>query len=506
MSRPSIDDLARRVLDALPRSLADNEADLRRNLHAALSGVLSRMDVVTREEFDAQSRVLARTREKLDTLERHVTALETRANGGRFDLPIALGILCASGQVPRTALQGTELIGELALDGSVRPVAGALPAAVQCRAAGNALLAPASDAPMAALARGSTVLGAASLAEVAGHLRGASPIPPSAPATGSGTVPRVGDLSDVRGQWQARRVLEIAAAGAHHLLMNGPPGTGKTMLAQRLAGILPTMSDQEALESASVNSVSGQPFDIACWGVRPFRAPHHTASGVALVGGGSNPRPGEISLAHHGVLFLDELPEFDRRVLEVLREPLENGSITISRAARQAEFPACFQLVAAMNPCPCGYHGDPLGQSHCSPEQVHRYRSRISGPLLDRIDLHVQVPRLQYRRDEGGSESSATVRERVSRAHARQLDRAGCPNARLAPGALARHAALDAESSSLLDVATARLGLSERSRQRVQRVARTIADLEGVCAVGSPHVAEALSYREPASGSGGPLR
>jgi magnesium chelatase family protein len=418
--------------------------------------------------------------------------------GGRFDLPIALGILAASGQIPVNALQDVEFIGELALTGQLRPVRGALTAALAARSARRALMLPAANADEAVLADGASVYAATHVLDVTAHLHGAAPLPihrfALLPTEDIGP-----DLREVRGQQSAKRALEIAAAGGHSLLLIGPPGTGKTMLASRLPGILPRMTDAEALEAAAVQSVSHQGFALTRWKQRPFRAPHHTASGVALVGGGGNPMPGEISLAHHGVLFLDELPEFDRRVLEVLREPLESGSITISRAARQADFPARFQLVAAMNPCPCGYLGDANGRCRCTIDQVRNYRARVSGPLLDRIDLHVEVPSVPnadlFGTLQDNGEASAQVRERVQAARERQQQRAGVANARLSAKQIEQLCVLDDDNRRLLELAMQRLSLSARAAHRILKVARTIADLDGAERIGSSQLSEAIHYR-----------
>ncbi|WP_428310669.1 YifB family Mg chelatase-like AAA ATPase [Hydrocarboniphaga sp.] len=419
--------------------------------------------------------------------------------GGRFDLAIALGILAASQQIPAEKLDGLEVLGELSLSGELRAVRGALPAALQAKRAAHALIVPLANAEEAVLAAGVRVIAARHLSELCGALH-AGELPEffatHAPPDASPDAP---DMSEVRGQPLARRALEIAAAGQHSLLMIGPPGSGKSMLAARLPGLLPPMSEDEAIQIAAIASVAASGFDPRLWKRRPFRSPHHTASGVALVGGGSSPRPGEITLAHLGILFLDELPEFDRRVLEVLRQPLETGEVTVSRAARQEDFPARFQLISAMNPCPCGFLGDSDNRCRCTPDQVARYRGRVSGPLLDRIDLQIFVPRIERQallQPVAAAESSALVRARVCAARELQMRRAGKPNQLLNATELERDCAMDAATRALIEAAMQRLHLSARGYHRVLRVSRTIADLAQQPLLTQAHVAEALRYRE----------
>lgn len=425
---------------------------------------------------------------------------------GRYDLPIALGILAASGQISSKYLDDYEFAGELALTGELRPIYGALAmtaSVTQSATTGNpsvrkrAFIMPQKSASEAALVQDAVVYPANSLLAVCAHLSDRERLSVVQHETITNVSSDHQDFKDVKAQSLPKRALEIAAAGGHNILMSGPPGTGKSMLASRFAGILPTMTDQEALESAAIQSLNGG-FKFELWKKRPYRSPHHTASSVALVGGGSVPRPGEISLAHHGVLFLDEFPEFDRKVLEVLREPLENGRITISRAARQADFPAKFQLIAAMNPCPCGYHGHYNNKCRCTPDQIARYKAKISGPLLDRIDLHIEVTALKE--DEltatGTGESSAEIRARVEKARNTQLTRQKKANHFLSTQEIEHVCALDHQGAQLLKSAISKLDLSARAYHRILKVARTIADLAEHNLILPQHVAEAIQYRK----------
>lgn len=419
--------------------------------------------------------------------------------GGRFDLPIALGILAASYQIPLNALAEYEFIGELALTGELRPVRSVLPIVLGATENKRTLIVPAGNASEAALVQQATVLQAKHLLEVCAHLRGGAKLLPCERASIEMTETALPDLSEVRGQLHAKRALEIAAAGKHSLLFIGPPGTGKSMLASRLPSILPALSDREALEVAAISSISTSGFDHKKWRALPFRSPHHSSSSVALVGGGRPPRPGEISLAHHGVLFLDELPEFDRHVLESLREPLESGCVTISRAAFQTIFPARFQLIAAMNPCPCGFSGSARRACRCTSEQVQRYLAKLSGPFLDRVDMHVEVPSLPLEALTASvsekQETSEQVRARVMDARTRQLARQGKSNSELTVNELQQYASIETEGQKLLQQVMNKFNLSARVYHRLVKLARTIADIENMPQLTAQHVSEVLMYR-----------
>lgn len=418
--------------------------------------------------------------------------------GGRYDLAIALGILAASSQINASTLDQFDCYGELALSGECRKVEGLLPALISSKQQQRKVIIPQQNQPEAALISDLPIFTCQSLANVCASLNGGQALPQLVPSEARYTPSFDHDLSEVYGQYQARRALEIAASGAHHMIMMGPPGTGKSMLAQRLNTILPLMSELEAMSSASIRSISHKPVSADNWLQRPFQSPHHTVSGVALVGGGSNPRPGEISLAHNGVLFLDELTEFDRKTIEVLREPLETGKIHISRAARQAEFPARFQLIAAMNPCPGGC--DSILSCDCSTEQLNRYRNKLSAPLMDRIDIQIELPRLEshelLKRSQAKQETSETVRARVTETRIRQLRRQQCLNSRLNNHQIETYCKLDESSENILMTAIDKLKLTARSYHKLLKLARTIADMANVNDIQQSHLLEAISYRQ----------
>jgi len=431
---------------------------------------------------------------------------DIKKEGAAYDLPISIGILAATGVVKPTLLQQYSLLGELSLDGGLKAIRGALSMAVAAKRAGlKGIVLPAENAPEAAVVEGLEILGATSLSQVVEFLSGREGIDPcriDLEELFTSGCEYGEDFSEVKGQEHAKRAMEVAASGGHNLIMIGPPGSGKTMLARRIPTILPRMSFEEAIETTKIFSVSGMlEKERALLAVRPFRSPHHTISDVGLIGGGTTPKPGEVSLAHNGVLFLDELPEFKKNVLEVLRQPLEDGRVTISRSLLSLTYPSRVMLVAAMNPCPCGYLADPIHPCSCTPIAIQRYRSRISGPLLDRIDIHIEVPAVKYRElaDRGEAESSGEIAQRVERSRETQLERyrgtkIHC-NAQMTPRFIKKHCELDANGNRMLELVTDRLGFSARTYNRILKVARTIADLAGSEHIREEHIAEAIQYR-----------